>query len=195
MNHTNLNTMFRSYIFILSITFFIACSDKKQQTESHEGHQHEMPQKVEKIKIELEVPTFDSTKIDKAQIDVIVNAYLPLKDAFVASNATETQKLAGELAAVISNEALQSLKTDAAKIKQTTDIEVQRLHFYQLSAKLFMLVKNYGGNKQALHQQYCPMAFDDQGAFWLSNKLEIRNPYFGDKMLTCGMVNETLAVK
>ncbi len=187
--------MLKNYIFVLSIALLVACGDKKQQAENHEGHQHEMSKKEEKVKIKLEVPTFDSTKIDKTQIAPIVNAYLPLKDAFVASNATETQKLAGELARIITNEALQSLKTDAEQIQQATDIEAQRLSFYQLSAKLFMLIKNYGGNKQALHQQYCPMAFGDQGAFWLSNKLEIRNPYFGDKMLTCGMVNETLAVK
>jgi Cu(I)/Ag(I) efflux system membrane fusion protein len=36
------------------------------------------------------------------------------------------------------------------------------------------------------------MAFNDKGAYWLSDKEAIRNPYFGDKMLTCGSVEETL---
>ena len=30
------------------------------------------------------------------------------------------------------------------------------------------------------------MAFDNKGAYWLSEEKEIRNPYFGSKMLTCG---------
>ena len=36
------------------------------------------------------------------------------------------------------------------------------------------------------------MAFDNQGAYWLSNAKQIRNPYFGEKMLTCGEVKEKL---
>jgi hypothetical protein len=36
------------------------------------------------------------------------------------------------------------------------------------------------------------MARNNQGGFWLSDDEEIRNPYFGDKMLTCGSVTEKL---
>jgi hypothetical protein len=36
------------------------------------------------------------------------------------------------------------------------------------------------------------MAFDDQGADWLSAEEQIRNPYFGDKMLKCGLVEQDL---
>jgi Cu(I)/Ag(I) efflux system membrane fusion protein len=36
------------------------------------------------------------------------------------------------------------------------------------------------------------MAFDNKGAYWLSNVSEIKNPYFGEKMLTCGSVQDSL---
>jgi Cu(I)/Ag(I) efflux system membrane fusion protein len=36
------------------------------------------------------------------------------------------------------------------------------------------------------------MAFNNEGAYWLSDSEQIRNPYFGDKMLTCGVVKEKL---
>jgi Cu(I)/Ag(I) efflux system membrane fusion protein len=36
------------------------------------------------------------------------------------------------------------------------------------------------------------MAFDFDGAEWLSDSDQIRNPYFGDKMLTCGSVEDTI---
>jgi Cu(I)/Ag(I) efflux system membrane fusion protein len=36
------------------------------------------------------------------------------------------------------------------------------------------------------------MAFDNKGAYWLSDQAKIRNPYFGDKMLECGEVKDTL---
>ena len=32
------------------------------------------------------------------------------------------------------------------------------------------------------------MANNNQGAIWLSTDKEIKNPYFGDDMLTCGRV-------
>jgi L-fucose mutarotase/ribose pyranase (RbsD/FucU family) len=191
----------KNYLLMLSLLAFTACgSNGEQKAEDHTGHDHakaeeSTAQETTKAKVKLEVPTFDITKIEKTQIASLIKPYLSLKDAFVASNVTETQKLAGELATSITNEVLASVKADAEKIKQATDIEVQRESFYQLSAKMFVLVKTIGGNKQALHQQYCPMAFNDQGAYWLSDKTEIRNPYFGDAMLTCGMINESLAVK
>jgi hypothetical protein len=36
------------------------------------------------------------------------------------------------------------------------------------------------------------MVNNNQGAFWLSNEKEIKNPYFGDMMLKCGSIKETL---
>ena len=36
------------------------------------------------------------------------------------------------------------------------------------------------------------MAFDNTGGYWLSNSKEVRNPYFGNSMLKCGEVKETI---
>jgi hypothetical protein len=36
------------------------------------------------------------------------------------------------------------------------------------------------------------MAFNNEGAYWLSAEKEVNNPYFGDKMLHCGSVKEEL---
>jgi len=36
------------------------------------------------------------------------------------------------------------------------------------------------------------MAFDNKGAYWLSNEAAIRNPYFGDEMLECGKVEDSV---
>lgn len=185
-------------LLLASLAFMFACGGTNHQEANH---QHEaMPNPAEdkqekSSKIALDVPNFDSTKISKTEVEAMIEPYLSLKDAFVASNLAESQKRASALVEAIKNEALQSVKTDAQNIQQATDLDTQRLHFYQLSAKVFFLVKNIGGNKQMLYQQYCPMAFNDQGAYWLSKEDKIRNPYFGDEMLTCGMVNEKLAVK
>jgi len=54
------------------------------------------------------------------------------------------------------------------------------------------LVKDSGLESGELYVAHCPMALNDKGASWVSNSKEIRNPYFGESMLTCGSVKETL---
>ncbi len=74
----------------------------------------------------------------------------------------------------------------------TTDIEAKRAAFSPISDELFAAVKLFGNDGRQLFYQHCPMAFNDKGAYWLSNADSIMNPYFGKKMLTCGEVKETL---
>jgi len=58
--------------------------------------------------------------------------------------------------------------------------------------KSFKSIQAFGlGGTEAFYD-YCPMAFNNEGAYWLSDQAAIRNPYFGDAMLTCGTVKETL---
>jgi Cu(I)/Ag(I) efflux system membrane fusion protein len=39
------------------------------------------------------------------------------------------------------------------------------------------------------------MAFNNKGAYWLSETKEITNPYFGASMLACGEVKQTYSKK
>jgi len=48
------------------------------------------------------------------------------------------------------------------------------------------------GTGKTIYVQYCPMAFGNKGADWLAKEEEIRNPYFGDKMMKCGLVKREL---
>jgi Cu(I)/Ag(I) efflux system membrane fusion protein len=34
--------------------------------------------------------------------------------------------------------------------------------------------------------------FNKTGAYWLSESADIRNPYYGEAMLTCGETKETM---
>jgi hypothetical protein len=78
------------------------------------------------------------------------------------------------------------------EIQASTDIEAQRKAFSSLSDNLYKSVKAFGlGGTEAFYD-YCPMAFNNEGAYWLSDQQQIKNPYFGDKMLTCGSVKEKL---
>ena len=75
--------------------------------------------------------------------------------------------------------------------ERITGIKKQRTAFIQLSSAMIQSVKTFGINKK-IYNQFCPMANDNKGANWLSFQENIKNPYFGDAMLTCGSTEETI---
>jgi Cu(I)/Ag(I) efflux system membrane fusion protein len=80
---------------------------------------------------------------------------------------------------------LEVLNTSSSKISSTTEIKIQREYFVSLSNNIVKAIKLFGINK-TVYEQFCPMANNDNGAFWLSLDEEIRNPYYGKAMLKCG---------
>ena len=84
----------------------------------------------------------------------------------------------------------------AEKIKEAEKLGIQRKHFIQLSDNIIELVKTFEAPEtsqgSSLYVQFCPMANDDKGAFWLSKEDEVKNPYYGDMMLNCGEVREEI---
>lgn len=75
---------------------------------------------------------------------------------------------------------------------EKTGLEGRRLSFQMVSDQLYDFLQVTGLKNTIVYRQYCPMAFGDRGAYWLSDKAEILNPYFGDEMLHCGSVTDTL---
>jgi Cu(I)/Ag(I) efflux system membrane fusion protein len=59
---------------------------------------------------------------------------------------------------------------------------------------MFDLLRTIRYNGSKVYQQYCPMAFNNAGAAWLSNSTEIVNPYFGEKMLHCGDLRDSVNI-
>lgn len=153
-----------------------------------------------------EVKSLEVPEAFKTQLTAFMKAYFPIKNALVKSDAKETQKtidpakvslakvdmkLLGGKAHDIWMDLLKPMQGSLDKIAQTSDVEEQRKHFETLSDNLIEAVEYFGVVENTIYRQYCPMAFRDKGAYWLSAEKEIRNPYFGDKMLTCGEVKGT----
>ena len=84
--------------------------------------------------------------------------------------------------------ALSPLSGQAKHIKDHKEIEHQREYFAKLSNSMYALVFNFKANETEAYLQYCPM----KKASWLSNSKDIKNPYYGKKMLDCGSVKATL---
>lgn len=158
------------------------------------------------------IPDFTAdTPLDfQEQIKGLVSGYLTLKDALVETDADAAGKeaaLFGEyLAAVDMNllsgaahsywmEQLPALKAHSNKIGKQEDVEAQRVQFDFLSQLIIQVVKAFGIQDETYYVQYCPMAFNDTGAAWLSAEDQVLNPYFGDVMLRCGVIQETLEIE
>ena len=70
--------------------------------------------------------------------------------------------------------------------------EQKRIHFEKVSDAMFGMLRAADLRNAGVYRQYCPMAFNDKGAYWLSDVTDIKNPYFGKKMLECGEVTDSL---
>lgn len=156
---------------------------------------------------EASEPQFQVDAGFQSQLAGVFTSYVELKDAFVASDAgkvKEEAKQTDEAVAKVDMKLLSGaahndwmnylspIQSALKEIQGSADIEAQRKAFSNLSDNLYKSVKAFGlGGKEAYYE-YCPMAFNNEGAYWLSDQQQIRNPYFGDQMLTCGEVREKL---
>ncbi len=143
----------------------------------------------------------------REQLQRAYNSYILMKDAFVASNAKDAGKQARKVKSDLKEVDMGLLEGDAhmlwmkhleklnAKIDliaSSTDIAEQRVSFAEFNNTFYTSIKSFGLHHGTVYYQYCPMANGDEGAYWLSTFKEIKNPYFGEAMLSCGETRETL---
>jgi len=83
------------------------------------------------------------------------------------------------------------IKTAATSISKVSNIKGQRNHFKPLSSNMVIALEVFGVNEKVYHQ-FCPMADNNKGAYWLSKEENVINPYFGEAMLTCGEVKQVI---
>lgn len=153
-----------------------------------------------------EVKTLKVPEEFTKQLTAFVQSYLPVKNALVKTDVQGAQKAINPAKSSLSKvdmkllegkahdiwmKLLRPMEGSLDKISKSSDVEEQRKHFETLSDNLIEAVEYFGVVEDTIYRQYCPMAFRDEGAYWLSGEKEIRNPYFGDQMLTCGEVKET----
>lgn len=133
----------------------------------------------------------------------LTHAYIGIKDALVADNGKEASEQAEKLLhfwnstnqSALKGQQLKvwqetgsQIKNAAASIAKTNLVSEQRSQLNALSVSLFAFLKAMDGMGATVYLQYCPM----KKAYWLSNEMAIRNPYYGKKMLTCGNIKEIL---
>lgn len=142
----------------------------------------------------------------QAQLSLVFNDYIALKDALVKEDSKRVVTASNNFLSHLSEIDMELLKgeahkqwmalendlrTSAVSISKASSIPSQRDFFKQLSAKLTKALEVFGINETA-YLQFCPMADNNQGAYWLSKEKKVINPYFGEAMLTCGEVKQVI---
>jgi membrane fusion protein, copper/silver efflux system len=151
------------------------------------------------------VKTMEVPPAFQAQLTGLAGEYFKVKHALVESDPSKASAATGSFLKALSAvdmsllddephhrwmALLSDLRDMAGEIGTTEDLEEQREHFEHLSMSMIEVVEYFGLN-QRVYKMYCPMAFDDEGAYWLSDRDQILNPYFGDAMLSCGVIEQT----
>jgi hypothetical protein len=192
----------------ITIFSFASCgnlTNNQENTSKTETDNNEPSEDLADAKIIK--PSFVHTDAKlKAQVQHMYNAYLLMQTALVNNKTSEAAVHAKSISQLIGSFDITDLSLDqkqayeahAAKIQElaisianTKDIKSQRSSFSPFSNQMYELIMAFG-NDQPVYQAHCPMAFDGKGASWLSDKTEIRNPYYGDEMLECGEVTNII---
>lgn len=142
----------------------------------------------------------------KDQLNLIFESYAAVEKALVNDDGAAAQKTTNTLQKSLEKVDMNLLKGDAQKhwmmlekelkssakaIAKTSEIKKQREHFIHLSAHLINAIKTFGINKK-IYVDFCPMANNNVGAYWLSEEKDILNPYFGQDMLNCGSITDEI---
>ena len=136
--------------------------------------------------------TTDSIQLKDTQQDEVLKQYFSLKDALVASNASNAQKEATTLTTSLkASPAFAKSVLMSDSIAKTNDLAKQRSTFTNLSNELIAQFSTPSLLKGSIYMQFCPMANEGNGGYWLAAEQEVRNPYYGDEMLNCGEVKKT----
>ena len=171
----------------------------------HEGHvamNGSVNKDTKNNSVRLEV-----SKEFQKQLNEVFIKYIALKDAFVKEESnniiSQSEKIGAILTKVdiklLENKEAQTfwmslekqLRVAVSSILKTTAIKEQRNHFKQVSASLIEALQVFGVNEKVF-VAFCPMADSNKGAYWLSIEKKVINPYFGNKMLTCGEVKQVI---
>jgi membrane fusion protein, copper/silver efflux system len=156
-----------------------------------------------------EIPDFKANASPKLwqQLNLVLKSYVLLKDDLVKSDAKNAYIKIQNLIKVIESIPMNLFAGEAhnywmdkrelvlsslKQVKQGASIDEIRKSFVVISENLIKIFKANGITGNKAYVQFCPMANQEIGAFWLSFDKKIRNPYFGDMMIDCGETRDTL---
>jgi hypothetical protein len=168
---------------IASSLFVISCGNNNSVNEGDQTSE-----------VKAEPVSQEAVELNDPVLNAVYQEYLNLNLALVNGNEEEAKIAANTLELGAKElESGATIAANASKITEARTLKEKREIFSHLSNALIPLVKASGLKSGELYIDYCPMALNDEGAYWLSSEKGIKNPYFGNSMLTCGETKETIS--
>lgn len=148
----------------------------------------------------------NSENLQQNVLSAVYVAYFGLKDALIKGDgnaaAEKAKDLHKEVDAVsmaklpvaqhnVWMKYMKDISDNADQIKGTAKVEKQREQFTKLSTAMYEVMKSIKAD-YPVYFDHCPMYNNGKGADWLSKESEIKNPYYGSQMLTCGSNEEII---
>ncbi len=142
----------------------------------------------------------------RAQLTAVVEDYLDVRDALIASDEAAARSHLQNMRDALDRvdmallddaphdawmQDLRAMESHLSHIGTTDGLQGLRAEFNTLSLVLAYSIQRFGVDR-LVYRQYCPMAFDGDGAYWISDEEEIQNPYLPENMPGCGEVIERL---
>ncbi|MDQ8185495.1 DUF3347 domain-containing protein [Pelagicoccus sp. SDUM812002] len=121
-------------------------------------------------------------------------SYFAIQKALASDDLANAKTSASELAESVANsqcsidgeDCCAEVEGAAESIAGASEIAVARKAFLGFSEAMIEMLDSHPSETTA-YKMYCPMAFNNKGGAWLQDNAELRNPYFGSMMLTCGI--------
>lgn len=176
----------------------------------HEGHSGAVPKSTirEMVKLVVDVPVEF-----REALSPLYDSYLNAQTALAEDNFKQSKTYLTKLGKLVDNFNVNNFKladdahhqflqiskqiTDQTKhAKHWQSNEDVRKTFEDISIAVLNMEKQFGhSGEDTFYESYCPMAFNNKGAYWLAKDKQINNPFFGAKMLSCGEVKGTFPSK
>lgn len=175
-----------SFLLLASfIILIVSCKDNVKEPEIVTVDTTEESKEV------YEVAKTDAVFINP-KVEAVFQQYLKVENALINTDAKTTSIEATALEPMLNDiDGDEVVRKAASGIANSDDIKFQRENFEHLSNGMEKILES-SLKSGTLYKQYCPMAFNNKGAYWISSGKNILNPYFGDKMLKCGRVDSEI---
>ncbi|SDW51716.1 Protein of unknown function [Hydrobacter penzbergensis] len=202
--------MKKTILITIAVTamFFVACNSNSSTKDNNMAMNHDsMPMTMQgdtATDNNIKMVTTIFTTVDPAvasYIKTLVTDYLAVKNALVNGREEQAAAASGKMYDAMKSFDKSLLTADQKKVYDDIEVDLkehaehiskskidhQREHFAMMSKDMYDMAKAFGAGV-TLYHDHCPMYKD--GSMWLSESKDIRNPYYGEKMMTCGNIEE-----
>lgn len=145
------------------------------------------------------------SKEAKKALELIINEYVLLQTALAKDDLATSKNQVKNIITAISKVDMNLFTGESHKVwlqfeeqlsksmmlmESAKDIENIRKYFLSVSVNYVSLVETFGPFSKKIYVINCSMANNNKGGDWLSYTKEVKNPYYGKSMLTCGSIKK-----